>query len=204
MAPTGVDHFVYLENGGLIRDPSLIASHLQPGAADVELLQNTVTMTLSLQETAGQLQATVTITNTGAGHHVPTDHPGRHLILTVRASNEAGSDLAPQSGPLVPEWGGAQAGLPGKAFAKVLYDVRTGEMPVVSYWKQTLIAEDNRIPAMEGDTSSYSFQMPEQGPAIVTAELRFRRLFQAEMDARGWSDPDIVMELMEQSLGGQP
>jgi hypothetical protein len=204
MAPSGVDHFVFLENGGLIRDPALIASHRQPGASDVELLQDTVTMTLSLQETAGQLQATVTITNTGAGHHVPTDHPGRHLILTVRARDEEGSDLFRESGPLVPEWGGAQAGLPGKSFAKILYDVKTREMPVVNYWKQTLIAEDNRIPAVGSDTSTYAFQMAEPGPVTVTAELRFRRLFQAEMDARGWSEPDIVMELVEQSLELEP
>lgn len=69
--------------------------------------------------------------------------------------------------------------------AKVLYDVKTGEMPVVNYWKQTLIAEDNRIPAMGTDTSTYTYQMPEEGAVFVTAELRFRRLFQAEKDARG-------------------
>jgi hypothetical protein len=28
----------------------------------------------------------------------------------------------------------------------------------------------------------------------VTAELRFRRAFQAVMDNRGWNTPDIVME----------
>ena len=43
-----------------------------------------------------------------------------------------------------------------------------------------------------------------QDPAIVTAELRFRWLFQAEMDARGWGGPDIVMELIEQSLRDSP
>jgi hypothetical protein len=198
MAPTGLtDYFVFPDKGGLIRDPSLIASHLQPGASDVELLQNTVTMTLSLEETGGQLVVTVTITNTGAGHHVPTDHPGRHLILTVTAEDGQGQPLALRSGPTVPGWGGVQAGLPGKAFAKVLRDVRTGESPVVSYWKQVLIESDNRIAALDSDTSIYTFPMPAQEAVTVKAELRFRRLFQGEMDARGWSEPDFVMEERE-------
>jgi hypothetical protein len=117
------------------------------------------------------------------------------MILTVGAEDGQGRVLPLQDGSTVPAWGGAQAGLPGKAFAKVLRDVQTGEQPVVSYWKQALIASDNRIPAMEGDTSTYAFRTGEAGaPVTVTAELRFRRAFQAVMDARGWSTPDVVME----------
>jgi hypothetical protein len=195
MAPTGVDYFVYPEQGGLIRPPETIASHLQPGAADVTLLQNTVGMTLQARQARGQVWVTVSITNTDAGHHVPTDFPGRHMILTVGAEDGQGRVLPLQDGSTVPAWGGAQAGLPGKAFAKVLRDVQTGEQPVVSYWKQALIASDNRIPALEGDTSTYAFRTGEAGaPVTVTAELRFRRAFQAVMDARGWSTPDVVME----------
>jgi hypothetical protein len=195
MKPTGVDYFVFPEKGGLIRDPELIASHLQPGASDETLLQNTVTMTLSAGKADGVLQVAVVITNSEAGHHVPTDHPGRHLILTVLATDELGQPLAQHGGSEVPAWGGFQAGLPGKAFAKVLYDVRSGESPVVSYWKQTLIESDNRIPAMESDASTYVFAMPATGgPVTVTAELLFRRTFQSVMDDKGWTDRDILME----------
>jgi len=205
MAPTGVDYFVFPEKGGLIRDPDLIASHLQPGAADEALLQNTVTMTLNARQVANQIQVTVTITNTGAGHHVPTDHPGRHMILTVKAVDGQRQALSQRSGPAVPDWGGAQAGSPGKAFAKVLRDVETGEAPVVSYWKQALIVSDNRIPAMSGDTSTYVFAALASGDWVtVTVELRFRRAFQAVMDARGWDTPDIVMEEAQVVLPGRP
>lgn len=44
-----IDHFVRLEKGGFIRDPNTIASHNQPGADSVELLQNTVAMTVTAQ-----------------------------------------------------------------------------------------------------------------------------------------------------------
>ena len=195
MAPTGVDYFVFPEKGGFIRDPALIASHLQPGASDLELLQNTVSMTVSAQQVKNSLQATVTITNTDAGHHVPTDHPGRHMLLVITARDKLGRALSLQSGSTVPDWGGAQAGLAGKAYAKVLRDVETGQSPVISYWKPTTIVSDNRLPAMGSDTSVYTFDVPAVGsPVTISAELRFRRLFQDAMDAKGWYTPDIVME----------
>ena len=201
MPPNGDTYFALPEVGGLEHPPDRIPSHLDLGATSVELLQNTVTMTLSAQQVAGEVWVTVKITNTSAGHHVPTDHPGRHLILTVTATDDQGQPLAQNDGPTVPAWGGAQAGLPGKAFAKVLRDVLTGEMPVVSYWKQALIDSDNRIPAMGRDTSLHTFAAPAGGgPVTVAAELRFRRTFQAVMDAKGWDSPDIVMEMVEVTL----
>lgn len=155
-------------------------------------------MTVSARETWGQVAVTVVLTNFGAGHHVPTDFPGRHMILTVAAHGGAGQTLVQLGGPTVPDWGGPQAGLPGTAFAKVLQDVETGDAPVVSYWKQAIIVSDNRIPAMGSHRSSYTFEAPAgSGPITVTVELRFQRLFQAEMNARGWETPDIVMETAE-------
>ena len=166
----------------------------------VELLQDTVVLDLAVEERNGEVIVTVVITNTGAGHHVPTDYPGRHMILTVEAS-AGGQPLALIRGGTVPEWGGAQAGLPGKAYAKVLRDVLSGEAPVVSYWKQALIDSDNRIPTLAADRSSYSFVAPEGGgPVTVQASLRLRRVFQPVMDAKGWDMADIVMEEAEVTL----
>lgn len=201
MVPTGVDYFVYPENGGLIRDPDLIASHLQPGAADEELLQNTVVMSLDARQIVEELRVTVTITNTEAGHHVPTDFPGRHMILTIVAIDGEGRVLSQLGGPTVPEWGGPEAGLPGTAFAKVLRDIESGEAPVVTYWKQAVIASDNRIPAMGSDTSTVTFASPAAGGAVaITARLRFRRTFHDTLDTRGWDTPDILMEEKTVSL----
>ena len=71
----------------------------------------------------------------------------------------------------------------------------TGESPVISYWKPVTITLDNRIPAMGSDTSVYTSTLPAtSGPITVTAELRFRRLYQDLMIDKGWSTPDIVME----------
>lgn len=194
MPPTGETLFALPEVGGVERSPETIPSHLDLGAASAELLQNSVAMTVSAESLGGLVRVTVTITNTQAGHHVPTDFPGRHLILTVSATDAQGRALAQRGGPTVPVWGGAEAGLPGQAFAKVLRDVQSGESPVVSYWKQALIATDNRIPARQADVSTYTFAAPDGGVVKVAAELRFRRAFQPLMDAKGWDAPDILME----------
>jgi len=200
MKPTGIDYFVYPEKGGLIRDPDLIASHHQPGAADVDLLQNTVEMTLDLStEEDGSVTATVTITNTNAGHDVPTDYPGRQMILVVSAIDEAGNELALIEGPVLPGWCGDEAGLPGVAYAKVLRDVETGEFPVVNYWKQTLIESDNRIAAFDTDRSIYRFH-PAEETITVRAVVLFRRLFQKLAKAKAWDMPDILMKETEATI----
>jgi len=41
-------------------------------------------------------------------------------------------------------------------------------------------------------------------PAAVAVELRFRRAFQAVMEAKGWNEPDIVMEQVHATIGLAP
>jgi len=191
--------------GGVERDPMTIHAHTQPGAADVELLQNTVSMTLSAQQIVDRIAVTVAITNTGAGHHVPTDHPARHMLLVVTATERQGQVLPLQRGSTVPGWGGEYAGQPGEVYAKVLRDVATGKSPVVSYWKQTLIESDNRIAALAADTSTYEFAVPQAGaPITVTVTLIFRRAFKSLMEQKGWQTPDIIMEEETLSLTATP
>jgi hypothetical protein len=201
MPPNGDTHFALPEVGGLPHPPESIPSHLQLGANDVDLLQETAAMLLEANQVLDRLQVTVIITNTGAGHHIPTDFPGRQLILEIEASDETGRSLAQLSGPVVPEWGGPQAGQPGQVYAKLLMDLASGDYPVVSYWKQTLIIADNRIPALGADRSTYGFLLPAGADEIrLTARLLFRRLFQGAADEKGWDRPDIVMVEQELSI----
>jgi len=201
MPPDGIMTNVAPGMGGVERDPLTIHAHSMPGAASQTLLQNTVAMSLTAQMSYPEIEASVTITNVLAGHDVPTDHPGRHMILTILATDNNGISLLQTSGPVVPFWGGAQSGLPGKAYAKVLQDALSGQYPVVSYWKQAFIRSDNRLPAFSSDSSDYGFLAPQAGGTVtVTAELLFRRTFQAEMDQRGWNSPDILMATQQMTL----
>jgi hypothetical protein len=205
MPPNGDTHFALPEFGGLEHPPERIPSHLQIGASDIELLQNTVAVTLTARQELNELEVTVAISNIGAGHHVPTDFPGRHMILTVSVMDEEQRTFAQLSGPAVPAWGGQQAGLPGLAFAKVLRDVETGEAPVASYWRQTAIVSDNRIPARGTNTSTYQFTIPSnEDYVMIAARLLFRRVFSELDNRKEWGVADIMMAEDVKEIALQP
>jgi len=209
MPPDGVMTNVAPGQGGVERDPRTIHAHTMPGAASVPLLQRTVAMTLTAQATGGQVSVEVTLTNVFGGHHVPTDYPGRNMILVLSASDATGRALQQIGGPVVPAWGGSgeaendYAGWPGQGYAKILRDAVTGEQPVVHYWKPTFIASDNRIAAKASDVSHYRFALPavgNSGTVRVSATLWFRRLFVAQARAKGWDMPDVLMAQAEASV----
>jgi len=85
------------------------------------------------------------------------------------------------------------AGLPGKAYAKILQDVWTSEMPAASYWNPTHIVSDNRISALEADSTTYRFEIPEDAQLIIQVQLLFRRAYKPLADQKGWEIPDILM-----------
>lgn len=195
------DHFARLDKGGVIRDPRKIFSHLMPGASNIDLLQNAVTMTASAKIETDKLIVDVQITNDKTGHHVPTDSPLRQMILLVNVADENGQPINMLDGETVPEWGGVgdpnlgyYASLPGKGFAKILSELWTELEPTGSYWNPTRVVGDNRIAANESNRSMYIFSVPLDGKASIKVSLLFRRAFKELADQKGWVVPDILME----------
>lgn len=193
--------------GGLQRDPTTLPTHIFPGAADQELLRDAVSMQVDVSRHDGTVVVNVTIENDNTGHHIPTDSPLRHLILLVQASSENGDALELLEGPTLPIWTGVGdpgegnfAGLPGKAYAKILQDVWTGEMPAASYWNPTKIVSDNRIHALEADGTTYRFEIPEDEPLMIQVQLLFRRAYKQLADRKGWEISDILMAEEERIL----
>jgi hypothetical protein len=200
MPTVDYDYFVYPEKGGLIRDRGRIFSHKMPGASDQELLQNAVTLTARAWLEEQNLIVQANIINDRTGHDVPTDSPLRHMILLVSATDRSGDPLVQLDGPTVPEWGGVgkaqdgyYAGLPGKAFAKVLEELWTNISPSGAYWNPTRILSDNRLAAFASDTSTYTFAAPLSGEINVQVKLIFRRAFIELADQKGWEMNDIIM-----------
>lgn len=187
------------------RNPDTVFSHLMPGASDLQLLQNTAELTVTTQRDGDTLDVTVEVTNTDAGHHIPTDNPLRNMILLVTVTDAQGQSLDLLSGPTIPAWGGIgnpdkgyYAGLPGVLYAKVLEDHYTGEVPTFAYWRQTKLYSDNRIPALATDATQYTFAIPDNRKVIsVSARLYLRRAFIALMDAKAWDTDDILMEQVQ-------
>ncbi len=194
MPPLGASYFARPDQGGLERDPSTIFSHRMPGAADEELLQNTAEVEVTAGRNGDEIRVMVAVTNTGAGHHIPTDSPLRQIFLIVTATDADGNELPLASGPVLPDWAGDLAGEPGVYFAKILQEIWTEIYPSGAYWMPTRIREDTRIPALQTATSSYTFAAPGSGPVTVEARLIFRRAFYELMRQKSWDIPDILME----------
>ena len=199
------DYFARLDKGGVIRDSQKIFSHLMPGAANVELLQNAVTLTATADFEGESLIVDVQIINDKTGHHVPTDSPLRQLILVVNVTDDNKQPLPLLEGETIPEWGGVgdsnlgyYAGLPGKGYAKILSELWTELEPTGSYWNPTQVISDNRIPALGTDSSTYIFSLPTEGKVNIEVSLIFRRAYKELMGQKGWDVPDILME--QQSL----
>ena len=120
--------------------------------------------------------ATTLIENDNTGHHIPTDSPLRQMILLVQASSDAGELLPLLEGPTLPDWAGIgdagdgnYAELPGRVYAKVLEEIRTGVIPTAAYWNPIRIVSDNRIPAMGADRVSFRFAAPAAGRSSPAA-----------------------------------
>ncbi len=182
------------------RDPQTIFGHAMPGASDAKLLQNSVTMTTTVQRDGDRVSVGVTILNDQTGHHVPTDSPLRNVLLVVTARDSTGGALALREGETLPAWAGDYAGQPGKGFAKVLEELWTEVSPSGAYWQATRILSDNRLAAYATDTSRYVFRAPAVGVSTVEVKLLFRRAFYDLMKQKGWTDPDIVMESFETTV----
>ena len=199
--PQGLtDHFAIKSQGGLIRDPQTLFSHRMPGARDEALLQNALTMTVDAAREGTEISVHVGLLNDRTGHHVPTDSPLRHLILLVEATDASGDTLEQLNGPVLPDWCGEgdpgqgyYAGLPGKAYAKILEEFWTGVCPTGAYWNMTRLVSDNRIAVYQSDETAYTFASPETGSVTVTVHLYFRRAFKKLADWKSWDDPDILM-----------
>ena len=209
MPRVGATHFVRPDKKGLARDPATIFSHRMPGASDERLLRDAISLAVTAEIEEELLTVEVSLTNEGAGHHIPTDSPLRHLILIARARDADGNPLAQSAGSRLPGWAGTgdpnqghYAGLPGKAFAKVLEAMWTGVTPSAAYWNRTRVVSDNRIAALATDTSEYGFDAPGTGPFAVDVILLFRRAFIELMQQKGWRTPDVVMASQSLTIRG--
>lgn len=145
----------------------------------------------------------VQVENTGAGHKFPTDSPLRHLILLVEAKDQNKMPLAQVAGPTIPLWGGVGsnaeedfAGRPGVIYANILKDRDTNEMPTIAFWNPTVPAWDGSDTRLEPNTpvqSEYSFAVPSNGTATLTARLIYRYAFIEIIRQKGWQPNDIIV-----------
>ena len=188
------------EVGGVERAPGVNANHRMPGAGDRAFLRDAVRLEIRGERSGLRITAEVRVTNVNAGHHIPTGHPSRNMLLVVSARDAQGHDLELISGRTLPTWAGMgertrdYAGRPGKGYAKVLEEAWTGVWPTIAYWNPTRVREDTRIPARATDVTRYVFEAPaEPGPVRLQGRLVFRRAFRELARRKKWRDADITI-----------
>lgn len=201
---TGPRRVALEKEGGIVRDPATISSHVQYGLNDEAFMRRAVTLSARADARGDRVRVRVSVRNSGAGHHVPTGSPMRNMILLVDARDATGAPLALVAGGRVPDWAGRgspergdYAGLPGKGFAKILADLveypadprlgrRFSRADPAPYWRPTVVASDTRIPAEATDESEYVFAAPTAAPVTVRTRLVYRRTF------RSWGTLDRI------------
>ncbi|MBI5762511.1 MAG: hypothetical protein HZA51_03185 [Planctomycetes bacterium] len=196
MPPTGDTEFCTTQNPPLSRDPSLIRSHEIRGTTQ-QFLENAVTMTMQTGVVGSSLNVSITLNNNLTGHHVPTGVTTRNMLLLVEAWPDGADpivDLLPFTGiqTVHPLGGlgnpsqGYYGGRPGKLYAKVPHDA-ANNYPAF-FTDATGNIFDNRLAALEVDSTSYSFTLPQNsGDIRVRARLLYRRAWRALVDAKQWT-----------------
>lgn len=94
--------------GGWVRPPGSVRDHAWVGPRQPEsgMLQLAGSLSVSTSVSDEGLDVSVTVTNSGPAHALPTGEPMRAVLLRVEASCD-GEPLAPIGGDVVPDWGGA-------------------------------------------------------------------------------------------------
>jgi len=212
MTPDGIITNFAPDKGGVERDPTTIYTHRQPGSRDSSFLASAVEMRVKTYVTGNNLNVNIEIENIGAGHHVPTDQPMRNMILVVRAFDDDGTELNYLGENVIPFWGGRGSvtngnyeGLPGKGFAKILFeswtqyerlrvDTKSQQIYPAPQWRTVKIKSDTRIPALKTDKSKYEFQLNKSGgTCTVDCLLIYRRTFKTWAKMKKWELKDIVL-----------
>jgi hypothetical protein len=142
-------------------------------ALGADLLRQAAELSLQATPTAGELLATVTLTNTGAGHFLPTGADDlRQVWLQVSLLDSAGK-LVWQSGGL-DDFGEL---LPDTVrFRKVLGDANGRPIDLHRFWVATQILEDTRLAPLEARRVEYRLPQPpaEAGPYSLVARLLYQ------------------------------
>ena len=174
------------------RDAETIRGHDVRGTTPL-YLENACDMELNVVQNGTTLDVDIDIFNNQTGHSLPTGVTVRNMILLVEATRDSdGAALTHTGSQVIHDLGGVgspdqgyYAGLPGKLFGKHNLDA-SGAGPTF-YTEATAILFDTRLPALQHDITSYTFDVPAgTGAVSVRARLIYRRSYTFLTDAKGW------------------
>ncbi|MBI4816088.1 MAG: carboxypeptidase regulatory-like domain-containing protein [Deltaproteobacteria bacterium] len=162
-----------------------------------ELAEEAAELSVGMRQEDRELVITTTVSNTNAGHALPTGMPFRHVLMQVEVKL-GGQFLTQTGGPTIPDYGGEGtserdlAGKPGKGYAKVVGDGLGARN--VPFWRASEVLEDTRIRAGESEVLEFRFALPKSGgPVEARVSLIYRRAFLELVRQKGWMMDDLVI-----------
>ncbi|NIA09271.1 MAG: cytochrome c family protein, partial [Nitrospiraceae bacterium] len=190
--------------GGNAPLPGILGSEKHSELA-VERLQSAASLEMDIPENiaAGeQMSIDVIVTNTGAGHNLPTGlSEARQVWIDVTVMDSTGREIF-RSGA-IDENGHIDSG--AVKFHTVFADADGN--PTDKVWEMASIIEDTRIPPKESVTKAYTFTIPAdvRTPITVSASLNYQTASQELIDSLfGVGQviiPTIEMAKAEQTTG---
>ncbi|MBZ0137716.1 MAG: hypothetical protein K8I27_15225 [Planctomycetes bacterium] len=118
--------------------------HSFVGTEDRDFLTSGVSMEVETERLTDGLRVRVTVTNTGAGHAIPTGHGLKHYIVAIHATGD-GQALPPgESLPADERVNAADGATEGIVIGRRFADA-TGQSWALPWWRADKIAADNRL-----------------------------------------------------------
>ncbi|MCL4523588.1 MAG: hypothetical protein M1453_06865 [Acidobacteria bacterium] len=133
--------------------------HQMPGSRSVEQLNKAIHVALSAERKGDKLEVTVKLTNSGAGHYVPTGSPLRQLILEVRAE----------------PYGGGQTFREQRVYMRRVADQKGApvEREHFAFLRGAKVLEDTRLAPRETRSEKFSFPILKGRQARVVADFYY-------------------------------
>jgi len=132
--------------------------HQMPGSRSVDQLNKAIRATLTAERKGDKLEVIVKVTNSGAGHFVPTGSPLRQLILEVRA-----------------EPYGAPSSREQRVYMRRVADQKGApvEREHFAFLRGAKVLEDTRLAPKETRSEKFVFPVPKGKQARVTADFSY-------------------------------
>ncbi len=171
------------DKGGFLRNYKEIHSHNMKSTNDIDFIKNALDINVSNNILNDKFNLNISITNIGAGHHIPTSSPFRHMILNVNIVNNENIKLKQLTKYILPTWATIKGN--GKVFAKIFrpVDVYSSSSTTFKhsypehFWRPIELEYDSRIAAKSTDTTEFIFDLNKSKHIKVNITLTYLNFF---------------------------
>lgn len=192
------DYIADKDKGGFLRDHKEIHSHHMKDTDDIDFIKDALDINISHKIEQNRLCLNISVTNTGAGHHIPTGSPFRHMILNIKGINGKNKNIPQISNHTIPSWAHIKG--VGKVFAKIYRPAKLYTNKGVKFehsypelfWRPIHLEYDTRIKAKTTDTTQFIFDIKNSKKAIFDIKLTYLNFFDSTI-----KDMDLDKKVLE-------